>query len=421
MNGIPKGLITREKCRVCQSPTLRPVLSLGTQCISNFLESGSEIAYSAPLELVLCDRNTGGCGLLQLKHTVPRELLYKQYWYKSGINQSMRDALADITRNIERRVKFVKGDIALDIGCNDGTLLRSYQTSGLVLSGFEPAVNLIPEARVGTQEIINDFFSATSFREALGAAKAKVITAIAMFYDLEDPNSFLSDIKEVLSEDGAFVIQMNYLPTMLENNAFDNIGHEHLEYHSLLSLEYLLNRHRLAAFDVELNDINGGSFRIYIKHANCNQYPATANLRKLRDYENKLALDEFAPYAEFSKRINLLKEKTFSFIESEVMKGKIVYVYGASTRGNTLLQFYNLDHTLIKAAAERNPDKWGKKTVATMIPIISEEQARSEKPDYFLILPWQFLSEFVKREEEFLKSGGKFIVPLPELRIIDSV
>ena len=266
---IPRGLVTRERCRVCGSPNLESVLSLGNQFISNFVDSAGEEAYTAPLELVLCNRKTGGCGLVQLKHTVPRDLLYRQYWYKSGINQSMRNALADITDKIEKKVSLSQGDIALDIGCNDGTLLRSFRTKGLVLAGFEPATNLIPEAQVGTSKIINDFFGAGAFHREFDSRKAKVITAIAMFYDLEDPNVFVSDLKQILDESGICVIQQNYLPSMLESNAFDNIGHEHLEYYSLLSLEYLLGLHGLETFDVGLNDVNGGSFRVYVKHSDC--------------------------------------------------------------------------------------------------------------------------------------------------------
>ena len=418
MVNTPDGLITRKTCRVCESTDLEPVLSLGSQCVSNFIDSAGEEAYAAPLELVLCNRKTGGCGLLQLRHSVPRELLYRHYWYKSGMNQSMRDALADVTSKIEKTVPLSPGDLVLDIGCNDGTLLRSYRIRGLVLAGFEPAINLFAEAQVGTSKIVNDFFGAEAFAREFRSDKAKAITAIAMFYDLEDPNVFVSDIKRALHECGVFVIQMNYLPAMLENNAFDNIGHEHLEYYSLLSLEYLLGRHGLEVFDVELNDVNGGSFRVYVKQEDCAAYRVSPSVEKLRRYENNLGLHESRPYDEFSKRVHALKQTTWSFIESEVRNGKTVYVYGASTRGNTLLQFYNLDHNLIRAAAERNPDKWGKKTVGTLIPIISEEQARADEPNYFLVLPWHFLNEFVRREEGYLRAGGKFIVPLPEFKLV---
>lgn len=413
-------IITRESCRVCGQKCLDNVISLGTQHMINFLDSSEQETFAAPLELILCNKKKGGCGLLQLRHTVSGNLLYRKFWYKSGVNQTMKDALADIVNKIENLVQFNSNDIVVDIGANDGTLLRCYKTDNLKLIGFEPAENLIEEAKVGTTEIINEFFNSKNFREKFGNVKAKVITSIAMFYDLEEPNKFVDDIIKILDENGIWIIQMNYLTTMLEYNAFDNIVHEHLEYYSLKSLEYLLNKHNLVVFDAELNDINGGSIRTYIKHRNCNKYPITNRVSEIRKYEDKIELDDHKPYQQFAKRIMDLKEKTYDFIKKETDGGKKVYVYGASTRGNTLLQFYGLDHKLIKAAVDRNPTKWGKKIVKTEIPIISEEQARNEKPDYLLVLPWYFIKEFRMREREYLSKGGKFIVPLPDFEIINT-
>jgi hypothetical protein len=417
---IPEGLIIRRNCRVCGSTDLKPVLSLGNQYISNFIDFPTKECYAAPLELLLCDRNTGGCGLLQLKHTVPGEVLYKKYWYKSGVNQTMRMALADVADKAEKLVKLYSDDIILDIGCNDGTLLRSYKSRNVSLVGFEPAINLLKEARIGTTKIINAFFNYQNFGKEFGGRKAKIITTIAMFYDLEEPNQFVSDIVKTLDRDGIWIIQMNYLPSMLQNNAFDNIVHEHLEYYSLQSLEYLLDMHNLKTFDVELNDLNGGSFRIYVSHKDCEKYTIQKNVKDIRESERMMHLDDYSTYDAFAKRIYDLRAKTHDFIKKEVENGRKVYVYGASTKGNTILQFYNLDNRLIKAAVERNPDKWGKKTIGTLIPIISEEQARREKPDYFLILPWHFIKEFRKREKSFLDAGGKFIMPLPRFEIIGS-
>lgn len=416
---IPEGYITRKTCRVCGSADLELVLSLGNQFISNFVDSPEQEGYAAPLEIVLCNRKTGGCGLLQLRHTVPGELLYRNYWYQSGINQTMRNALAEIVDNVMKLIQLSPGDIVLDIGCNDGTLLRSYKSGNITLAGFEPAVNLIEDARKGTSKIINDFFNYQGFEREFGSKKAKIITAISMFYDLEEPDKFVSDIVKTLDSDGIWIVQQNYLASMLENNAFDNICHEHLEYYSLQTMEYLLDRHDLKVFKVELNDLNGGSFRLYVKHKDCETFPIDKSVGTIRKYELKINLDDYRTWDEFANRIRDLKAKTSEFIKKEVEKGKSVYVYGASTRGNTLLQFYDLDSKLIKAAAERNPRKWGKKTIGTFIPIVSEEEARREA-DYFLVLPWHFIKEFKEREKEYLSTRGKFIIPLPEFEIIGS-
>lgn len=360
--------------------------------------------------------------MVQLRHTVSAEIMYRNYWYRSGMNKTMSDELASIAAAAESLVDISHRDYVIDIGANDGTLLRSYRKK-VRRVGFEPARNLMKYAREGTTEIINDFFDFSHWKERFGRAKAKVITAIAMFYDLEDPNIFVADVRRCLHKDGVFIIQMSYLPSMLTQNAFDNVCHEHVLYYSLSSLEYLLSRHDLEVFDVELNDVNGGSFRTYIRHTNGGENiriprGASKRVRDLRRHEEILRLHDRKVYDQFVKRVYGLRDRLTSFIKEEVAKGKKIYVYGASTKGNTLLQFFGLDYKLIKAAAERNPDKWGTKTVGTQIPIISEEQARREKPDYFLVLPWHFLEEFIEREQRFLRQGGKFIAPLPTFKII---
>ncbi len=417
---MSEKIIEHNSCRMCNKKGLEPIISLGKQYVVNFLDSPDQEVTKADLDLVLCNTKEGGCGLLQLKHTVLGDVLYKKFWYKSGVNQTMINALVDVVSKAEKLVTLKSGDIVIDIGANDGTLLRSYSSKNLKLIGFEPAANLIEDAKVGTTKIINDFFNYDSFHKLFSDNKAKIITSIAMFYDLEKPNEFVNDIVKILDQNGIWIVQMNYLATMLENNAFDNIVHEHLEYYSLETMQYLVNKHNLQIFDVELNEINGGSIRIYIKHKDCKVFPSSKKVDELLAYEKSMGLNQNETYHNFAQRIKALKETTYNFIKNEVSNGKKVYVYGASTRGNTLLQYYGLDQSLIMAAVDRNPVKWGKKIVGTEIPIISEERGRKEKPDYFLILPWYFIEEFRIREKEYLEKGGKFIVPLPEFHFIDS-
>jgi NDP-4-keto-2,6-dideoxyhexose 3-C-methyltransferase len=403
----------RSTCRVCGSGDLRPVLSLGQQYVINFPDGNEpDEGLKAPLEMVMCGNVP--CSLAQLRHTVEPDLMYRQYWYKSGINQTMRDALADITRAVKQRTKLGEGDIVIDIGANDGTLLRSYQVPGLFTVGFEPSRNLMPDARTGTSLIVNDYFNEPAFRQALPGKKAAAITSIAMFYDLEQPNTFVQDIQRALAPKGIWINQMNYLGTMLSLNAFDNISHEHLEYYSLSSLEFLLARHGLEVFDVEQNALNGGSIRAYICHAGA--YPAHARVKEMRAAEEHLKT--FAPYGAFVSRLEDIRRRICGFIQDERKAGKKIYVYGASTRGNTLLQYFGLDSSVITAAAERNPVKWGKRMVGTNVPIVSEEDARNARPDYFLVLPWAFIREFLTRERAFLEGGGRFIVPLPDFKVL---
>ena len=248
-----------------------------------------------------------------------------------------------------------------------------------------------------------------------------------MVYDLEDPRRFVSDIKAVLEPEGLWVVQMSYLPSMLKQNEIGNICHEHLEYYSLQSFEYLLGLHEFEVVDVELNSINGGSFRAYIRNRGADptrfgdttyRQLASERVNQLRDEEERLGLDSLATYTDFAFRVDRIKADIVHFIEDQVTAGKRVYIYGASTKGNTLLQYFGLDHSLITAASERNPEKWGRVTVGTHIPIVSEEEARLANPEFFLVLPWHFLDEFMAREDEYLKSGGRFIVPMPYFALV---
>ena len=422
--GAREGVTAKATCRVCEG-SLEPVFSLGEQYVSNFLSPQDRDGTRAPLDLALCER----CKLLQLRHTVPAETMYQNYWYRSGTNQTMKNALADIARTAERLIHLQAGDCVLDVGCNDGTLLASYETQGIFKIGFDPAENLAVFSRKVADKVIIGFFKSEIFgREVdLTNRQPKIVTSIAMFYDLPDPNSFVADIKKVMHSDGLWIIQMSLLSLMLRQRDFGNICHEHLEYYSFQSLEYLLNLHDFEIVDVELNDVNGGSVRAYVRNRGADiasfgdpsyRRQASERLEILRRQESELNLDTASTYCEFGTWIERIRNDVRSFIDEQVHSGKKVFVYGASTKGNTMLQYFDLDHRVITAAAERNPDKWGKVTVGTRIPIISEEEARSAKPDYFLVLPWHFIEEFCTREKAYLLAGGRFIVPNPHFSLI---
>ena len=413
------------KCRICQSSNLDKIFTLGNLAISDFLDKVDfDNEKRAPLDLVICDPSIGGCGLVQLKHTVSSDALYRNYWYQSGINKTMTDELKNITDSIKKLNILKSGDLVIDIGSNDGTLLRSYDISGLITVGFEPAKNLYDKGSHGTYSIICDFFDEKIFYERFGSNKARVITAIGMFYDLDDPNKFVSDIYNCLSDDGLFIIQMMYVPFAIERNAFDGICHEHLEYYSLTTLEFLLNNHSLEIVDVELRkNINEGSIRFFIQKKmvptiNLAYPQQTLSVSKLRDAEYLSKITDISTYRELFYRIENAKLKTIEFILDAKKKGKIVHGYAASTKGNTTLQYYGLTDMLIDVIADRNPVKWGKYTSGSHIKVVSEEVSRAQNPDYYFVLAWHFLPEFLSREVDFVKKGGKFIVSMPEFRII---
>jgi SAM-dependent methyltransferase len=316
----------------------------------------------------------------------------------------------------------------LDIACNDGTLL-SYVPSPYSRLGIDPADDSYTKESVKfADQVVQEYFSKNTFdRSIFKGRKCDVITCIAMFYDLPDPVAFLNDVYDVLHDEGLFVVQMSYTPLMVQQMAFDNICHEHLMYYSLHSFKHVIEKAKFKIVDCELNDVNGGSFRVYLQKdiAKVTSF-ATAPYRDVAryrinstlEYENKIGANTVEFYMNFYKKLQELKEKTYNFIKQEKEKGKSIWVYGASTKGNTLLQYFGLDKTLIDGAAERSPYKFGLKTVGTDITIYSEQDMRKANPDYLLILPWHFIDEFKRREAPYLMSGGHFIVPCPVFEIV---
>ena len=394
---------THAECRVCGG-TLEDVLSLGDIAPSAFPESG-EATERFPLDLTVCS----DCGLAQLRHTLNLDQSFRQYWYKSGLNLTMVKALADVVTCARQHVSLNDGDVALDIGCNDGTLL-SMLPRGVLRVGFDPALNLAESARPHCHYFINDFFESGKYPAALPLAK--LITTIAMFYDLEDPRSFVADIDSVLHPNGVWVVQMMDFESMLTQRAFDNICFEHLIYYTLADLRNLIKPFGLEVFHVSHNLTNGGSLRAMIGYKGQHPVSPYAGVSMLRD-------DKRQNLRDFVASIEHTRTALRGFITEQVANGKTVYAMGASTKGNTILQYFGLDHTLIHRAAEVNRDKWGLRTVATGIPIESELSCLEDRPDFFLVLPWHFIEDFIRRNQAYLNQGGAFIVPLPQPRVID--
>lgn len=403
---------------------IKELFTLGNLYVSDFLKDGESPRGGSVEMKMMMDEN----GSVRLEKTAPLDTMYGKYWYRSGINNTMKKELNNIVNSITDVIKLKENDLWIDIACNDGTLL-SYVPKNLIRVGIDPVDDSYKiESEKHSNLIIQDYFSYDSFKKSkFGNLKAKVITTIAMFYDLEEPKKFVNDIVKVLDDNGVWVLQLSYTPLMIEQLAFDNICHEHVYYYSLFNIKKMFKECGIDIIDVQLNDINGGSFRIYCMKENSDKtkfatqpYRDVSNFRinSLLQYEESLKLDSIDTWVDFYNRINELKEKTIYFIKTEKEKGKKIWGYGASTKGNTLLQYFGLDHTLIDGIAERSPYKFGLKTVGTNIPIYSEQEMRNQKPDYLLVLPWHFINEFVDRENEFLRNGGKFIVPCPKFEII---
>lgn len=396
-----------SKCRLCGSSALHQVFTLGEQPLTGVFRKPEEPdPIKAPLELVACD----DCKFLQLKHTVDPSLMYSEYWYRSGINQTMRDHLAGIVADIRNVVQISAGDYVVDIGCNDGTLLSNYNQMDVVKIGVDPsdAIHSITDDSVIK---VNNFFTASALENILNNNKAKVISSISMFYDLDNPHAFIKDIRNCLADDGVWVVEMNYTGNMIHDLGYDMVSHEHVAYYTLLTFEKLLKINGMYVNDAKFNTINGGSIRLF-----CGKKESSSeSVVSIRKEELKSGLENISTFENFSARVNDFRNRLKSLIFELVERGNKIAAYGASTRGNTILQHCGFSSDQIFAAADRNPAKWGLVTPGTRIPIVSEEFVREAKPDFMLILPYGFLAEFLKREEEYLKGGGKIIVPLPEL------
>jgi SAM-dependent methyltransferase len=415
-------LTRRETCRVCKSSALTKVIDLGDQHLQgSFVKPNRQLPpmRRVPTSLLRCDpmKDERACGLLQMEHTVPPEVLYSVYWYRSGTNATMRGHLAGIAAEAGALYGKPSGRV-LDIGCNDGTLLAAYPAA-FTKVGIDPS-DLASEVPAGIT-VVRDLFPSEELMTVLDGGACDIVTSIAMFYDLEDPITFARAIRRILSPDGLWCFEMSYMPTMLRMTSYDTICHEHLEYYSLAVIEYILKQAELKIVNATLNASNGGSIRCYAAHAGNIRYKRdefTQNIKTLRQQEFDLELDTDKPYRHFQERADVHREELLGLLKRLRAEGKRIHVYGASTKGNTILQWCGIDGRLIDVAAERNPDKFGARTLGTDIPIVSEEESRKARPDYYLVLPWHFREEIVARESAMLAAGVGLIFPLPTIEIV---
>ena len=399
---IPKTFKIK-KCRLCQNPKLKKIHNFGNIFVSNFVKKQDiKRGVKAPLNLVYCKK----CQLLQLEHSAPQEIMYKKfYWYKSGITKTMRDGLKELYKDIKKNCKIKSGDVILDIGANDGTLLKYFKKDKIITIGCEPANNLKTELKKNCHYMINDFWHTKHLKKIPNKhRKLKVVSAIGMFYDLEDPSEFIKHAADALDDDGIFVAQLMCSHSMFKTNDLGNICHEHLEYYSYKSLVKLYEQNGLEIFNVIENDIQGGSYQLWAKPLNEGSI----------DYPEDLSLlHEF--FAQIKKNGELLKAVLSDFIK----QGKKCYVYGASTKGNTMLQIWNLSK-YFQGAAEIHPGKIGRFTVGTGIPIIHEDDAR-KNADVFFVPNFGFKDMFIEKEKEWINNGGAMVFAMPDVNVVNKI
>ena len=404
-------------CRLCRNPQLVDVFDLGAQALTGvFPKSASEDVATGPLCLSQCP----SCGLVQLRHNYDLSRLYGQtYGYRSGLNQSMVQHLHRKVERIRRLVDLQPKELVVDIGANDSTLLQAYPNT-LTLVGVDPSGPKFKQYYPPHIQLIPEFFSAAAVQRSFPGRRAKVITSIAMFYDLERPQTFVDEIASLLDDQGVWVFEQSYLPFMLETNSYDTICHEHLEYYGLAQVKRMLDKAELKIVDLELNDINGGSFSITAAKKGAKLAEASQLIAQAMKKETDLRIGDQATYRAFAARANAHKAALLRLLRDLKQQSKKVLGYGASTKGNVLIQYCGIGPDLVPKIAEVNEDKFGAYTPGSRIPIVSEAEARAMKPDYFIVFPWHFRTGILKREQAFLASGGKFVFPLPSIDIISA-
>jgi len=405
----------RTKCRICASNNLLHVLSVGEQSLTGVFPHTKEEKVSAgPLDLNWCS----DCGLLQMKQSYQLDEMYgDNYGYRSGLNASMVSHLTNKIRMLELFAKVSETDLVIDIGSNDATSLKAY-TVNCKKVGIDPTGIKFKKYYTADIDLIPFFFSDLGFMERYDDRKAKIITSIAMFYDLENPSHFVNCVRNILADDGIWHFEQSYMPSMLRSNAYDAICHEHLEFYSFKVIKDLVDKCGMRVVDVQMNAVNGGSIAVTACKKDAPYKSNTPIIEWMLRQEDNLQLDNPKPYRDFEVKVYQHRKHLLDLINALISDGKTIFGYGASTKGNVLLQFCGLTNKHIPYIADVNTDKFGCFTPGTHIPIISEEEARAMNPDYFLVFPWHFKHNILEREQAFIKKGGKFIFPLPEIEIV---
>ncbi len=403
-----------KKCRSCNSKSLKPLFSLGKIKFTGKFPKYREKIPSGDLELVMC----GKCKLVQLRHNFNMKYLYnKDYGYRTGINFTMTNHVKRVVKKISHIAKIKKGDNVLDIASNDATLLKNYNNK-IITWGIDPILSKYIKEYKKINYNISDFFKYSLIQKKKKKVKFKIISALSVFYDLQNPNIFLRDIKRILHSEGIFYLEFQDLMKILKMNMFDTICHEHLEYYSVTFINNILKKHGLRIFEHNYNDINGGSSAYLICHEKSKFQTNYKKLNHILSTEKKFGIEKISTYIKFIKRVNILKKKLNSNINKILKKGKSIHGYAASTKGNVLLQYYNLNNKKIDYISDRNQKKTNLYTPGTNIKIISENYSRRMKPNYYLVLAWHFKKEILKREKNIRREGTKFIFPLPKIEIL---
>ena len=404
-----------NKCRVCQNKNLVKCLDLGKQYLTGiFPKHKNQKVSLGNLSLIFCEN----CTLLQLSENFNRFEMYgSNYGYMSSLNQSMVNHLKNKAIKLKKFAGLSKSDLVIDIGSNDGTFLSFFLNTCQTV-GVDPTINKFKNSYKKKTTKISDFFSLEVLRKNSITKKAKLISSIAMFYDLENPISFSREIYESLDKDGIWHFEQSYMPSMIKNISYDTICHEHLEYYSLKSLKFILDKSNFKIVDIELNDINGGSFAITVAKKKSKKFKESSLVDWLLKKEQLYKFNKLETIIDFKHKVFKHKKLLKDLILNLKDMKKNVAGYGASTKGNVILQFCDLNSNSIPYIVDVNPYKRNRVTPGSKIKIINDADFKKKKPDYLLVLPWHFKNHILQKEHLYIKNGGHFIFPLPDIEIV---
>lgn len=406
------------KCRSCKSQLNNVFIDLGMTPLANAFLTHSEINQEEsyfPLRVFVCEE----CFLVQLEEFETPDNIFSNYMYFSSFSETMLTHVKEFSQEIIKKLKLNENDQVIEIASNDGYLLQYFKNEGIPILGIEPAANIAKIAEKKGIKTLNRFLTLETAKELKDSGtKANLLIAFNVLPHVPNLNEFIRSMKEILNEDGVITIQFSdYLPSFMKQIEFDTIYHEHFSYFSLIAVQKIFEENGLRIFDLEELDIHGGSLRIYLKHIENQSIPISLNVKDQIKKEIDFGLTDIHTYSNFAEDVKKIKKSIWEFLINASNEGKKIVCYGAPAKGNTLLNYCGVGKDFIEYTVDKNPHKQNLYLPGTHIPILNPEKIFETKPDYVIILPWNFKEEIMKDMKDVFSWKGKFVTFIPEVKV----